>query len=56
MKKTSYLAEIELLYNYAFHCPRLPTTDLSTYMMVIKEYIDKFYDKSDVATDLKPYM
>jgi hypothetical protein len=32
IKKTSYLAEIELLYNYAFHCPRLPTTDLSTYM------------------------
>ena len=56
IKKTSYLAELELLFNYALHCPRMPVGDMSIYMGVINEYIDKFHDKSDVVEDIRPYL
>jgi len=56
IKKTSYLAELEFYFNYAMHCPRMPVGDMSPYMSVINEYIDKFYDKSDIVEDLRPYL
>jgi hypothetical protein len=56
IKKTSYLAELELLFNYALHSPKMPVGDMSIYMGVINEYIDKFYDKADVVEEIRPYL
>ena len=56
MRRTSYLAELESLYVYALRCKNMPCGANSPFFSLMQEYIDLFYDKSDVLEDLKPYL
>lgn len=56
MRRTSYLAELESLYVYALRCKNMPCGANSPFFSLMQEYIDLFYDKSDVLEDLRPYL
>lgn len=56
MKRTSYLSELELKYCYLLRCKAMPAGVGSPFYILLCEYIDLFYDKSDVVQDLLPYM
>lgn len=56
MRKASYLAELELRYCYALNCARYTVGDTSLYMQLLIEYIDGYFDKSDVVDECRPYL
>jgi hypothetical protein len=56
MQRTSYLAEMEFHYIYALQCPKYLTGENSHFYYHIFEYMDKFFEKADVVTDLRPYL
>ena len=56
MKRTSYLAEIELHYIYALQSPNAHIGKGSPYFSVIADYIDNFHYKFDVIHDLRPFL
>jgi hypothetical protein len=56
MQRTSYLTEMEFHYIYALHSPFLNCGENTPYFYLVFEYIDKFYDKSDICQDLRPYL
>jgi len=56
MRRTSYLAELESLYVYALRCKNMPCGAASPFFSLMQEYIDLFFDKSDVLEDLRPYL
>ncbi len=56
IKRTSYLAEFDIRLCIAFNCKNYPTYDGSTYFNLILDYIEHFFDKSDVVFDLLPYL
>jgi hypothetical protein len=56
MKRTSYLAELEVIYVYALRTKNYQVGEGSQFLLTILEYIDNFYDKADVTEDLKPYL
>ena len=55
MKRSSYLAELEMRYIFALNCPAYAVGEGTTFQMLLLEYIDAFYDKSDVVSDLIEY-
>ena len=62
MRRTSFLAELEFIYVYALRCSMVGFGMRgfscgvgSIYFTLMLEYIDIFYDKADVAQDLRPY-
>ena len=40
---------------YALHCRQMPCGVESPFFVLILQYIDTFYDKTDVLEDLLPY-
>ena len=56
MKRTSYLSELELNYIYALHARGFNVGAGSNFFILMTEYMDLFYDKSDVVVDLRPYL
>ena len=50
------MAEIEFIFVYALHNPKFDVGPGTAYDTLIREYIDQFFDKSDVVRDLKPYL
>ena len=55
MKRTSYLSELELNYIYALHSRGYHVGAGSNFFVLMTEYIDLFYDKSDIVEDLRAY-
>ena len=55
MRRSSYLAELEMRYVFALHCPAYTVGEGTIFQMLLIEYIDAFYDKSDVVSDLIEY-
>ena len=55
IKRTSYLAEFDIRLCIALNCKNYPTYDGSTYFNLLLDYIEHFFDKSDVVFDLLPY-
>ena len=56
MRRTSFLAELEINYIYALHAKGFNVGAGSQFFLLIYDYIDFFYDKSDVIEDLTPYL
>ena len=56
MKRTSYLSEMEFNYVFGLRCKALPMGMGSNFFILLQEYVDIFYDKSDVLEDLRPYL
>ena len=56
MKRTSFLAELELNYIYALHAKNFQIGAGTNFFTTIIEYIGAFYDKSDVVADVKAYL
>lgn len=56
MKRQSYLGELEVMYCYALRCNKYKVGDGYTYLQVMLEYIDLFFDKADVVRDVKDYV
>ena len=56
MKRTSYLSELEFTYVFGLRCKGLQMGMGSNFFILIQEYIDIFFDKSDVVKDLSPYL
>ena len=56
MRRTSFLAELELNYIYALHSKGFNVGAGSQFFLLMYDYIDYFYDKSDVIEDLTPYL
>lgn len=56
IKKTSYLAELEFKFCIALNCKGYPTHDGSPIFNTILDYIEIFYDKSDVIGDIMVYL
>ena len=56
MKRTSFLAELEFYYVYSLRCKAMQCSIGSPFFILMWEYIDLFYDKSDVLEDLKSYL
>ena len=56
MRRSSYLAELDMRYVFALHCPIYQVGDGTTFQALIIEYFEQFYDKSDVLSDLREYL
>ncbi len=56
IKRTSYLAELEFKFCIALNCKGYPTHEGSPIFNTILDYIELFYDKSDVVGDLTLYL
>ena len=56
MKRTSYLSELEFNYIYALRCKPMQCGIGSNFYLLLLEYIDLFFDKSDILEDLLPYL
>lgn len=56
MRRSSYLAELDMRYVFALHCPIYQVGDGTTFQGLIIEYVEQFYDKSDVLSDLREYL
>jgi hypothetical protein len=56
MRRQSYLGELEVLYCYALRCPSFKVGDGNTFLQVMLEYVDLFFDKADVVRDLSDYV
>ena len=56
MRRQSYLGELDVLYCYALKCKAYPVGDGQSYLLLMMEYIDLFYDKADVVSDLRNYV
>jgi hypothetical protein len=57
MKRTSYLAELECKLSIALNCRApYPTYENSSFFNLLQEYMENFFDKSDVIADLIPYL
>lgn len=52
MKRTSFLAELECKFCIALNCKGYPTHDCSSIFNTMLDYIELFYDKSDVIADI----
>lgn len=49
------LAELEFLYVYALNSPKFAVGQGQPFFQLMCEYIDGFFEKNDVVSDLKPY-
>lgn len=56
MKRTSYLCELEYKMVLALNYTQYPTNEGSSFMISIIQYLENFYDRYDVISDLKPYI
>lgn len=56
MRRQSYLAEMELRYQIALMMPNYPVGAGSSFLLLLIEYIDQFYDLSDVVNDVQKYL
>ena len=56
IKRTSYLSELEFKFCIALNCKGYPTQEGSPLFNVMLDYIELFYDKADVVTDILPYL
>ena len=56
MRRTSYLAELDMRYIYALNCPIYQVGEGCTFWSLIIEYVEQFYDKSDVLADIREYL
>jgi hypothetical protein len=56
LKKTSYLAELEFKFCVALNCKGYPTYEGSPIFNTMLDYIELFYDKSDVIENISVYL
>ena len=56
MKRASYLADMEYKFVLALSYASYPIAEGSPYYQTTVEYLDKFYDRFDVVSDLRPYL
>ena len=56
MKRTSYMADLEYKFVLALSYASYPVGEGSPYFQTIRDYLEKFYDKFDVVSDLRPYL
>lgn len=56
IKRTSYLAELECKLCIALNSKIYQTYEGSPLFNLILDYIELFYDKADVVSDLLPYL
>jgi len=57
MKRTSYLAELECKLCIALNCRNpYPTYENSSFFNLLQEFMENFFDKSDVVADILPYL
>jgi len=56
MKRASYLAEMEYRYVYALKHQTQPVGEGTSYLNLILEYIENFYEQTDVVEEIKPYL
>ncbi|CAI2368685.1 unnamed protein product [Moneuplotes crassus] len=55
-KRTLSLCEIEYKFCLALNCPAFPTQEKSTYYNSILNYLEAFFEHTDVVQDLRPYL
>ena len=56
MKRSSFMADLEYKFVLALSYPTYPVGEGSPYFQTTYEYLDKFYDRFDVVSDLRPYL
>jgi hypothetical protein len=56
VKKTSYLSELEYKFCIALNCRNYPTHEGSPMFNTFLDYIELFFDKSDVIEDIRLYL
>lgn len=56
IKRTSFLAELECKLCIALNSKSFQTFEGSPIFNLILDYIELFYDKADIITDLLPYL
>jgi hypothetical protein len=56
MRRTSYLAELDMRYVFAIHCPIYQVGEGTTFQSLLIEYTEHYYDKSDVLSDIREYL
>jgi hypothetical protein len=56
IKRTSYLSELEYKFCIALNCKSYPTFEGSPFYNSILDFLEIFYDKTDVIEDIRPYL
>ena len=56
MRRSSFLAELDLRYVFALHCPIYQVGEGTTFQGLLIEYIENYFDKSDVLDDIREYL
>ena len=56
MKRTSYLADLEYKFVLALNYANYPAGEDSPFFQTILDYMERFFDKFDVVSDLRPYL
>lgn len=56
MRRSSYLAELDMRYVIALHCPNYQVGEGTAFQSLLIEYIENFFDKSDVLDDIREYL
>lgn len=56
MRRTSYIAELDMRYVYALNCPQYQVGEGTTFWSLLIEYTEQFHDKSDVLSDIREYL
>lgn len=56
MKRTSYLTDLEYKYVLALNYATYNVSENSEFFSLIREYIERFYDRFDVISDIRKYL
>ena len=56
MKRASYIADLEYKFVLALNYPNYPVGEGSPYYQTTVEYLENFYDRFDVVSDLRTYL
>jgi len=56
MKRTSYLGDLEYKFVLALNYPQYSVNENSSFFELVVQYIERFYDRFDVITDVRKYL
>lgn len=56
MRRSSFLAELDMRYVFALHCPIYQVGEGTPFQNLLIEYIENFFDKSDVVEEVREYL
>ena len=56
LKKASYISELEYKFCVALNCPNYPTGEGSPMFNTFLDFIELFFDKTDVVEDVRTYL